>query len=123
MMEAQQRLRNSERAVAIQRDQLEAQLKVNQERSERLAKLRQEQEEARVTAELEVEDVESRLPQLEAEEMACLQRLQNSRIVAQSVLEELETSLGPASSVTNLLRQKQRQQGDPLMGYEQAGRH
>merc|ERR1719482_1008011 len=111
MMEAQQRLRNSERAVAIQRDQLEAQLKVNQERSERLAKLRQEQEEARVTAELEVEDVESRLPQLEAEEMACLQRLQNSRIVTQSVLEELEVSLGARSPVTSLLRMKQRSQG------------
>lgn len=120
--DAQVRLQNSERAVAIQRQQLEARLKVNQERAGKLERLRLEQEDERQQAELEVENVGSRLPQLEAEEMACLQRLQNSRIVAQSVLEELETSLGPASSVTNLLRQKQRQQGDPLMGYEQAGR-
>lgn len=117
MDDAQVRLQNSERAVAIQRQQLEARLKVNQERAERLEKLRQDQEVERAQAELEVQDVESKLPALEAEEMVCLQRLQNSRIVTQSVLEELETSLGSRSSITNLLRQKQRQQAD--LGLEQ----
>lgn len=111
MMDAQHRLRNSERAVAIQRSQLEARLRVNQERSERLTRLRYDQEAARLTAEKEVQDVESRLPQLEAEEMVCLQRLQNSRVVTQSVLEELEMSLGARSPVTSLLRMKQRSQG------------
>lgn len=112
MNDAQVRLQNSERAVAIQRQQLEARLKVNQERSVKLDRLRQEQEIDRQQAEIEVQEVESKLPALEEQEMICLQRLQNSRIVTQSVLEELETSLGSRSSVTNLLRQKQRQQAD-----------
>merc|ERR1719414_2449992 len=110
MQEAQVRLKNSERAVAIQRAQLEARLKLNQERAVKLERLREEQEAERQQAENEVQEAESRLPELEAEEMVCLQRLQNSRIVTQSVLEELETSLGSQSSVTNLLRQKQRGQ-------------
>lgn len=108
MQEAQVRLQNSERAVAIQRAQLESRLRANQEKSNRIQFLREQQEAERQAAEQEVVDVESRLPQLEAEEMVCLQRLQNSRIVTQSVLEELETSLGKRSSVTSLLRSKQR---------------
>lgn len=111
MMEAQHRLRNSERAVAIQRSQLEARWRINEERAERLKQLREEQESARVNAEREVQDVEARLPMLEQEEMVCLQRLQNSRVVTQSVLEELEMSLGARSPVTSLLRMKQRSQG------------
>ena len=43
---------------------------------------------------------------LEEEEMRCLQRLQNSRMVTQSVLQELETSLGVANPVTALLKSK-----------------
>jgi len=117
MNEAQVRLQNSERAVAIQRQQLEARLQVNEERSKKLEFLRADQYQERALAESEVQEVESKLPALEAEEMVCLQRLQNSRIVTQSVLEELETSLGSRSSVTNLLRQKQRQQAD--LGLEQ----
>jgi len=112
MDDAQVRLQNSERAVAIQRQQLDARLKINQERSLKLDRLRIEHENERQQAELDVQDVESKIPALEAEEMVCLQRLQNSRIVTQSVLEELETSLGSRSSITNLLRQKQRQQAD-----------
>jgi len=110
MQEAQERLSNSERAVSIQRSQLEARLKVNQDRAAKIEQLRLQQEADRAAAEGEVQDVESRLPQLEAEELVCLQRLQNSRIVTQSVLEELETSLGSKSSVASLLRQKQRGQ-------------
>jgi len=110
MQEAEMRLQNSERAVAIQRAQFEARLKVDQERAVKLDRLREQQEAERMAAENEVQEVESRLPQLEAEELVCLQRLQNSRIVTQSVLEELETSLGSKSSVTCLLRQKQRGQ-------------
>merc|ERR1712167_239917 len=38
--------------------------------------------------------------------MRCLQRLQNSRIVTQSVLSELESSLGKRNPVTCLLKSK-----------------
>lgn len=110
MQAAQSRLQNSERAVAVQRSQLEARLKANQEKAERLERMREAQEAERQAAEYEVTEAESRLPQLEAEELVCLQRLQNSRIVTQSVLEELESSLGSRSSVTCLLRQKTRGQ-------------
>jgi len=110
MQEAQDRLKNSERAVAIQRAQLESRLRVNQEKAARIERLRDQHEQDRIAAEAEVNDAESRLPQLEAEEMVCLQRLQNSRIVTQSVLEELESSLGKQSAVTSLLRSKQRGQ-------------
>lgn len=110
MQEAQARLANSERAVAIQRAQLESRLRVTQERANRIDRLRAEHEAERMAAEAEVADAERRLPDLEAEEMICLQRLQNSRIVTQSVLEELETSLGKQSAVTSLLRSKQRGQ-------------
>jgi len=110
MQEAQVRLANSERAVAIQRAQLESRLRANQEKAAKIDRLKEQQEFERIQAEQEVCDVEQRLPQLEAEEMVCLQRLQNSRIVTQSVLEELESSLGKRSSVTSLLRSKQRGQ-------------
>lgn len=110
MQEAQMRLANSERAVAIQRSQLESRLKITQERSNKIERLKMEHEADRVAAEADVAEAESRLPQLEAEEMVCLQRLQNSRIVTQSVLEELESSLGKQSAVTSLLRSKQRGQ-------------
>jgi hypothetical protein len=102
------RLANYERAVSAQRATLEAKLKINQEKVERIERMREAQEQARQDAELEVQDAESRLPELEAEELVCLQRLQNSRIVTQSVLEELETSLGSRNSVTSLLRSKQK---------------
>lgn len=107
--EKQTALQNSERAVAIQKAQLEARMKANQQRSEKLQMMREKQEQERIMAEAQVRDVESRLPALEAEEMKCIQRLQNSRIVTQSVLEELESSLGTRSSVTSLLRQKEKQ--------------
>eukprot|EP00420_Gonyaulax_spinifera_P006185 CAMPEP_0197939736 /NCGR_PEP_ID=MMETSP1439-20131203/120136_1 /TAXON_ID=66791 /ORGANISM="Gonyaulax spinifera, Strain CCMP409" /LENGTH=307 /DNA_ID=CAMNT_0043562869 /DNA_START=76 /DNA_END=999 /DNA_ORIENTATION=+ len=110
MQEAQARLANSERAVAAQRSALEAKLKVNEEKATKLERLREQQEADRIAAESEVQEAESKLPSLEAEELVCLQRLQNSRIVTQSVLEELETSLGSKSSVTSLLRQKQKGQ-------------
>jgi len=110
MNEAQVRLQNSERAFAIQRAQLEARLKVNQEKATKLERMREQQEMDRQFAEQEVAAVESRLPALEEQEMVCLQRLQNSRIVTQAALEELESSLGSRSSVTSLLRSKQRQQ-------------
>lgn len=119
MQEAQTKLTNSEKAVAIQRTQLEARLRVNQERAEKLERVRAEQEAERLSAEKEVQAASARLPDLEAEEMMCLQRLQNSRIVTQSVLEELESSLGSKSSVTSLLRNKQRQQ-DQLPGVSES---
>lgn len=116
MQEAQAKLTNSERAVTIQRQQLEARLKANQDKAMRLEQLREQQERDRIAAEMEVQQVESRLPALEAEEMVCLQRLQNSRIVTQSVLEELESSLGSRNSVTSLLRNKQKQHDAHLDG-------
>jgi len=116
MQEAQTRLANSERAVAIQRAQLESRLKANEERQMRIDRLREQHEAERLAAEREVQEAELIIPQLEAEEMACLQRLQNSRIVTQSVLEELEQSLGKQSAVTSLLRSKQRGSPDHFGG-------
>lgn len=105
--EAQMKLNKSERVVAIQREQLEAKLRTNQERADKLARIRDTQERERLSAEQDVQDVESKLPDLEQQEMACLQRLQNSRIVTQTVLQELEASLGSQSAVTSMLRNKQ----------------
>jgi hypothetical protein len=109
MLDAQARLRNSERAVSVQKQKLEAQLKVNQQRGERLKEIRIQQELARRDAEDQVTHVEQSLPLLEAEELLCVQRLQNSRIVTQSVLQELEQSLGARSPVASLLRSKAQQ--------------
>jgi len=57
-------------------------------------------------------DAETVIPSLEAQEIECLQRLQNSRQISQSVLQELETSLGAKSPVATLLRNKQRDHPD-----------
>ena len=57
-------------------------------------------------AEQEMEALENVIPSLEQEEMVCLQKLQNSRMVTQSVLNELETSLGHSNPVTALLKSK-----------------
>lgn len=109
MLDAQVRLRNSERAVAVQRQQLEAKLKINHLRAERLEQMKVSQDIARRDAQDQVAYVEQTLPMLEAEELLCVQRLQNSRIVTQSVLQELEQSLGARSPVTSLLRSKAQQ--------------
>ena len=45
---------------------------VNQDRADRLARVRQDQEAKRVAAETETEILESRIPELEEEEMRCL---------------------------------------------------
>lgn len=108
MQEAQSRLQNSERAVAIQRAQLESRMRINQEKTNKVEMIREQHERERQWAEADVAAAEAKLPELEAEELVCLQRLQNSRIVTQSVLEELESSLGKQSAVTSLLRSKQR---------------
>lgn len=105
--EAQQRLDKTEKVVSKQREVLEAKLRINKERSERVSRIREEQELTRQEAERGVRHVESRLPELEAQEIACLQRLQNSRVVSQTVLQELEASLGAQSAVTSMLRAKQ----------------
>jgi hypothetical protein len=109
--EAQDRLAKSERVVAMQREQLESKLRSNQDRAERLARLRETNEQVRLQAERDVVEVEQKLPELEAQEMVCLERLQNSRIVTQTVLQELEASLGSQSAVTTLLRSKQQRSG------------
>lgn len=101
---------NSERAAMIQIQQKDARSRASQERAMRLEAMRQHQEYERQQAEQEVLEAETVLPDLEEQEMICLQRLQNSRIVTQSVLEELENRLGSRSSVTSLLRSKQRGQ-------------
>lgn len=112
-LDLEMRKQNSERAAMIQISQKEARSRASQERSLRLERMREFQEFERQQAEQEVLEAESTLPDLEEQEMICLQRLQNSRIVTQSVLEELETRLGSQSSVATLLRSKQRIQ-DPL---------
>merc|ERR1719498_1717246 len=109
MLDAQMRLRNSERAVAVQRQQLEAKLKINHMRAEKLEQMKQQQADQRRDAQDQVAYVEQTLPMLEAEELLCVQRLQNSRIVTQSVLQELEQSLGARSPVASLLRSKAQQ--------------
>ncbi|CAD7976457.1 unnamed protein product [Amoebophrya sp. A25] len=102
----QRRLANSDKVLQQQREQLEAKLRINQEKADRLSRIRREQDVARRKQETEVEFINNQIPQLEEEEMRCLQRLQNSRIVTQSVLSELEGSLGARNPVTNLLRAK-----------------
>jgi len=97
-------LRNSERAMTIQRSSIDARMRNNEIRQRRLEELHEEAEIRRAAAVKEVDDIESLLPNLEAQEMECLQRLQNSRVVTANVLEELEASLGQSSSVTNQLR-------------------
>lgn len=92
--EAEAQLHNSERAVAIQRAQLQAKLKVNEEKAARIAQLRQRQEADWQAAENELQEAESRLPQLEAEEIACLERLQMSHTFTKTIRQELESSLG-----------------------------
>lgn len=108
LMQDEARLANYERAVAIQRERIEAKLKQNQEKTMRIELLREAQEREKELAELAAQSEEARLPHLEAEEMLCLQRLQNSRVVTQSMLQELETSLGARNSVTSMLRLKQK---------------
>ncbi|CAJ1358209.1 unnamed protein product [Effrenium voratum] len=107
-IDMEMRKTNSERAAMIQISQKEARSRASQERSARLERVREFQEYERQQAEQEVLEAESTLPELEEQELICLQRLQNSRIVTQSVLEELETRLGSQSSVATLLRSKQR---------------
>jgi phage-related minor tail protein len=121
MNEAQIRLQNSEKAVAIERQKNEARRRVLQARERKLEEMRTAQEVARLQAEHEVSAVEDLLPALEAKEMVCLQRLQNSRIVTQSVLEELESSLGSRNTVTQMLARKARAPGDSLGGLEEEG--
>jgi len=115
--EAQQRLNKSERVVASQREQIESKLRSNQEKQAKLGQIRDAQQMAREDAEHDMTHVESRLPELEAQEMACLHRLQNSRIVTQTVLRELEASLGSNSAVTSMLRMKQSRSANLLGTY------
>lgn len=102
--EKQAALRNTQRVVEVQRSQLEARIKTAQLKSEKIQMLREQAERHRAEKEQSVHDVESRLPTLEAEEMVCIQRLQHSRIVSQSVLQELETAFEPRSSIAAVLR-------------------
>ena len=66
--------------------------------------MRRQQELSRNQQEEEANFIENQIPALEEEEMRCLQRLQNSRVVTQSVLQELESSLGTRNPVTSMLR-------------------
>lgn len=109
-VELEERRRNAERAALIQIAQKDARMRASQERALRLERFRELQEYERQQAEQEVLEAELAIPELEEQEMVCLQRLQNSRIITQSVLEELESRLGSRSSVTTLLRSKQRGQ-------------
>lgn len=123
LTDMEERRVNAERAAHIQIAQKDARARASQERAIRIERMRETQELERQMAEQEVADAESMLPDLEEQEMICLQRLQNSRIVTQSVLEELETRLGSRSSVTSLLRSKQRGQEhlDASLGSTPAG--
>lgn len=107
LSEKQLAIRNTERALSIQRSQLQARIKTAQQKAERIQALRVEAERQRVAKERGVHEVESQLSALEAEEMVCIQRLQHSRVVAQSELEGLELSFGPRSSIASALRARQ----------------
>jgi chromosome segregation ATPase len=107
IQQAQHHRTASERVISMQREMIDANLKTNQERSERLSRIREEQERARLEAQRDVDRVEGKLPLLEEKEMACLQRLQNSRIVERTVLQELEASLGAPLAITNMLKSRQ----------------
>jgi len=85
--------------MIIQRSSIDARMRNNEIRQRRLEELHEEAEIRRAAAVKEVDDIESLMPNLEAQEMECLQRLQNSRVVTANVLEELEASLGHSSSV------------------------
>lgn len=110
--EMEARVRNSERAIAIQRAKLDAKARNSEVREAQLARIRREQEADWQDAEAEAIDAEATLPNLEAREAECLQRLQNSRQIQSSVLRELETSLGERSPVVALLRSKQKDTPD-----------
>lgn len=112
MEEMEARMRNSERVTAIQREKVEAASRNNEQRDMRLARIKREQESEWQSAEVAAIDAESVLGPLEAQEMECLQRLQHSRQISQSVLQELETSLGARSPVAALLRAKQKDHAD-----------
>merc|ERR1712232_248342 len=111
--EAQMRLRNSEKAVAAQQARLESKLKQNRDKAERLRIAREQDVTDMRTATEDYHIAEARIPLLEAEEMACLQRLQNSRHHTLAVLEELEGSLGSRGSVAALVRSKATSQEGP----------
>eukprot|EP00392_Amoebophrya_sp_AT5.2_P017232 g17561.t1 len=104
----QGRLRKQEAQDAYRQKQAadQARRMQNADRADRLNRVRQDQDLARHKQQTEVEFISSKIPELEEEELRCLQRLQNSRIVTQSVLSELEGSLGARNPVTNLLRSK-----------------
>lgn len=123
LTDMEERRVNAERAAHIQITQKDARARASQDRAIRIDRMRETQEMERQMAEQEVFDAEGSLPELEEQEMICLQRLQNSRIVTQSVLEELETRLGSRSSVTSLLRSKQRGQEhlDASLGFNAEG--
>lgn len=104
--EAQLRLRNSEKAVAIQRARLESKLKENREKEERFRRAREQQDADKRAFAQDFHELEAKIPMLEEEETKCLQRLQNSRLVTQNVLEELEGTLGSRGSVAALIRAK-----------------
>ncbi|CEM24490.1 unnamed protein product [Vitrella brassicaformis CCMP3155] len=101
MMEADTNLRNSNRAMVVHRERLLAKKRIDGERARRLQELKGDQEERERALFAEVMALEAQLPELEATEGTCLQRLQNSRVVSHSILEDLERSLGSRGGATS----------------------
>lgn len=109
---AQHSMIRSEKVSVMQRDRAEATLRLSQARSERLANMRRDREAVarRERAETQKKQCEARIPDLEEEELQCLQRLQHSRQVTMTVMRQLDEHFGPDNStVANLLRSKTQQ--------------
>ncbi|KAF4661146.1 54S ribosomal protein L2 mitochondrial [Perkinsus chesapeaki] len=104
--EANDRAVKSKKAVAIQQASIEGKLQVKAEREKRLRKLREAAERKRLGILANAKAEEAELSALEEEEMRCLQRLQNSRMVSQSVLQDLEASLGQSSPLCSMLKSR-----------------
>ncbi len=110
----QTKLNNAERALQVQREHLQARMNQQAKREERLYSARKMHTDRREQARFEVNDLAREVVALEHEESLCVQRLQHSRVVSQTVLSELEQSLGAGSSIAGQFRYRVHAQPDVL---------
>ncbi|KAF4702853.1 54S ribosomal protein L2 mitochondrial, partial [Perkinsus olseni] len=104
--EARDLAMKSKRAVAIHQASIEAKLQAKAEKEKRLRRVRGEAQQKRAAILASAKADKAELAVLEEEEMRCLQRLQNSRMISQSALQDLEISLGEASPLCSMLHSR-----------------
>ncbi|KAF4658931.1 54S ribosomal protein L2 mitochondrial [Perkinsus olseni] len=104
--EARDLAMKSKRAVAIHQASIEAKLQVKAEKEKKLRRVREEAQQKRAAILASAKADKAELAVLEEEEMRCLQRLQNSRMISQSALQDLEISWGEASPLCSLLHSR-----------------